>query len=67
MTNLYAKQQPAEADKTVTLAIRMPLALREAWKAHCDSHNIEMSEVMRRFITQEISKQGVSDSQEIVP
>lgn len=53
MNDLYAPIVKAE-DKPVIFAIKMPLAMRDAFKAHCESHKIEMSEVIRRFITREL-------------
>lgn len=53
--DLYA---PAvkESDETVVFAIKMPKSLREQFKAHCAKHNIDMSEVIRRFMKGELAK-----------
>ena len=57
-TDLYApvsKQQ----DDVVIVAIKMPKSLREEFKAHCNKFNLDMSEVVRRFMKAEVEK-GVS-------
>lgn len=57
--NLYEPVKPVvTTDPTVSMVVKMPKSQREAWKAHCESHDIEMSEVIRRFIASELSKGG---------
>jgi predicted DNA-binding protein len=56
MTNqndLYATDKPATND-SVVLAIRLPKEQREKFKALCESRNIDVSVVLRRFIEREL-------------
>jgi antitoxin component of RelBE/YafQ-DinJ toxin-antitoxin module len=54
-TNLYAPPVKSQED-IVTFAVRMPKTVREQFKAHCAKHNLDMSEVIRRFILAELDK-----------
>ena len=51
--SLYA---PVKADKeeATRLVIKCPVELRDAFKAHCAKHNLDMSVLIRRFMEQEV-------------
>jgi hypothetical protein len=52
--DLYTPETVA-ADQ-VTLAVKMPAELRDAWNKHCESKGVTMSAVLRRFIERELQK-----------
>lgn len=51
--DLYASE-PKANEKQVTLAFRLSESTREEFKKLCDSRNVDMSVVLKRFIEREL-------------